>query len=182
MALTSVGAIYATQSLLLQRTYIPHTDDSEINRQPIFAGETLLLVPLATYQQGGVSAVQALIGTPSITGNCVIVDPVSKLVVDRMIADVAIYNGGSGTMPDGHLVVASDAAMVGDLWNGTIFTRAYLELDHTTGLVVATSTQNILTAAPTLNALNRLINASAAPGAIIGSSVYLTARIVAGVV
>ena len=73
MPITSVGAIYATASKLLQRVYIPHANDSEINQQHVGAGETLTTVPLATYRQGGPGAVQALIGTPTFSGRCVVV-------------------------------------------------------------------------------------------------------------
>jgi len=150
MALTSVGAFYATVSKLLQRVYIPHGDDSEIAQQPITAGESLLLVPLATYQQGGAPAVQALIGTPSITGFCAIVDPNSRLVIDHFIADTAIYNGGSGKRPDGNLIAAEAiGSMVGDTWDGTNFSRPYAEVSSSNGQVVSISTKTVPAVAAT---------------------------------
>jgi hypothetical protein len=166
MPVTQVGAIYATVSKLLQRIYIPHADDSEINQQAIAAGETLLLVPIATYQSGGAPAVQALIGTPTFSGRCAVVHPTTKLVLSHIIADPAIYSD-----PSGNLIIAHDHSIVGDLWTGSVFTRLFVEVDHTTAKIVGTSTQNILTVAPTANALNWMLNASVAPNAITGTTI-----------
>jgi hypothetical protein len=175
MALTSVAAIYATGSLLLQRIYIPSGDDNEINLQHVGAGETLVRMPLSTYQTGGPVGVQAAIGIPSFSGRCAVVDGTTNTVTEHIIADPAIYSDLQG-----RAVVASDITIIGDFWTGTQFTRAYLELDATTGLVVALSTQPIATAKPSLNALNLLIPASIDPSAVIGSSIpNITAKIVA---
>ncbi len=145
MPVTQVGAIYATTSKLLQRIYIPHADDSEINQQHVAAGETRTTVPAVTYQQGGAAAVQALIGTPTFSGRCVVVDG-TNTVVDAVVADPALYTDSRGT------VMAHDHAIPGDAWNGSIFTRRYVEINPLapTALtaIVAVSVQNILTAAP----------------------------------
>jgi hypothetical protein len=141
MAVTSVGAIYATVSLLLQRVYIPSADDSEISAQHIGAGETLALVPIATWQSGGPQAVQAAIGIPTFSGRCALV--AAGTVVDHIIADPAFYSD-----PSGRLVIAHDTTCVGDTWTGTIFTRSFAEFVPATGIVVVISTQNIDTAVP----------------------------------
>jgi hypothetical protein len=173
MAITSIGAIFATNSKLLQRIYIPHADDSEISQQPVASGETLIAVPLATFQSGSVPAVQAAIGAPTFSGRCAIVDATNK-VIDHLTADPALY-----TDPRGQ-VIHHDHTNIGDTWDGTKFNRAYIELDHTTGLVVGTSIQPIDSVAPKVNAINIMANASMAPSAIIGASVpILTAKIVA---
>jgi|SRR5882672_12234364 len=118
MAIMSVGAIYATQSKLLQRVYVPSVDDSEIANQHVGVGESIVLIPMSTYVQGGGPAVQAVIGTPTITGICALVDH-TDTVVGKIIADPEIY-----THPiAGHRVVLNDTAMVGDKWDGTAFHR-----------------------------------------------------------
>lgn len=170
---SSVGAIYATASKLLQRIYIPSVSDAEIAQQFVAAGETLLNVPLATYQQGGIAAVQALVGTPTFSGRCAVVDGTNK-VIDHIIADPLLY-----TDPRGQ-VIPHDHTIIGDAWNGSAFTRLFVELDHTTGLVVKSAVQPINTAAPQVNALNWLVIGSVAPTALPGQSVpLLTAKIVA---
>ena len=145
MAVTKVGAIYATQSKLLQRVYVPHADDGEINQQHVGAGETRTTAPLATYQTGGPSAVQALIGTPTFSGRCVVIDG-TNTVIDVVIADPTLYTDSRGT------VVPNDLAIPGDLWTGSVFTRRYVEVNPlaATALtaIVAVSVQNIATAAP----------------------------------
>ncbi len=123
MPITQVGAIYATGSKLLQRVYIPHADDSEIAQQPVGVGEALLNVPIATYQTGGPGAVQGVIGIPNFSGRCVVVDPNSNLVIDVVVADPALYTDPRGS------VVTSDQAIVGDVWDGTQFTRRYVEVN-----------------------------------------------------
>jgi hypothetical protein len=151
MALTSVGAFYASQSLLLQRIYIPDADDSEINLQPLFPGETVLLVPIETYRTGGPAAIQALVGKPHVTGNglsnasgrCAVVDKASGLVVDNIIADPALYAD-----PSGGLVIPHDQTCVGDAWTGATFTRQFAEISLATSKYVNITTQNIDTAAP----------------------------------
>jgi|SRR6516162_866482 hypothetical protein len=100
MAITSIGAIYATKSRLLQRVYIPHDDDSEIEQQHRHPGETLLRVPIETYRSGGAPAVQALIGTPAHDGRCIVRHKITGEILDRIIADPDIYRH-----PEGHHVV-----------------------------------------------------------------------------
>src|SRR6266853_6248533 len=113
MAVTSVGAIYATQSKLLQRIYIPSSDDLEIQNQHLGVGETLQLIPIAIYQQGGESAVQAAVGIPEISGRCAVVNGANTCAA-IIIADPAIYAD-----PNGGLVVSSDQVAIGDSWDGT---------------------------------------------------------------
>jgi hypothetical protein len=137
MAVTSVGAIYATGSLLLQRIYIPDADDSEISNQFVLPGETLVRIPQSTYQLGGSAAVQAAIGTPSFSGRCVIVDNTST-VIGSLKADPALY-----TDPQGRQIIAHDRASIGDTWTGTIFTRPFAEYVPATGIITVISTQNI---------------------------------------
>ncbi len=122
MPVTNVGAIYATQSKLLQRVYVPHADDSEIAQQHVAAGETLLNVPIATYLTGGQSAVQAAIGVPTFSGRCAVVDG-TNTVVDAITADPVLYVDPRGT------VVANDFAILGDTWNGSVFIRRYVEIN-----------------------------------------------------
>jgi hypothetical protein len=166
MAVTQVGAFFATASKLLQRVYIPSHNDSEITQQPLAAGETLMNVPLATYQTGGAAAVQALIGAPTFSGRCAIADKNTNLVVGIIIADPSLY-----TDPNGQIIIADDHAMLGDLWTGTQFTRRYVEINPhaATALasIVAVSTQaignptpvttgNIMMASATLNVGNAI--------------------------
>jgi hypothetical protein len=173
MPVTQVGVIFATVSRLLQRVYIPSIDDSEIAQQFMAAGESLLRVPLTTYQAGGVAAMQASVGTPTFSGRCVVIDGTNK-VIDAIIADPVLY-----TDPRGQ-VIPHDHAMIGDAWNGTQFTRLFIELDHTTGLVVKAAVQPIDSVAPQVNALNWLVVGQVAPNALPGQSIpTLTAKIVA---
>jgi hypothetical protein len=168
MAVTQVGAIYATVSKLLQRVYIPHANNSEIAQQFIAAGETLLNVPIATYQTGGQAAVQALIGAPSFSGRCAIVDKTTSFVLDVIVADPVLYAD-----PNGNHVIPHDHVMPTDLWTGTgsQFTRRYVEINpHApTALtaIVAVSVQsidnpvpgtpgNIMMASATLNVGNAI--------------------------
>jgi hypothetical protein len=123
MPVTQVGAIYATVSKLLQRVYIPHADDSEIDQQHVGASESLLKVPIATYKTGGPPAVQAAVGTPTFSGACAVVDN-TNTVISTIIADPTIYAD-----PGGNTVMASDLAQVGDTWNGTQFMRRYVEVN-----------------------------------------------------
>lgn len=108
MAVTYVGAIYATASLLLQRVYIPHADDGEIGQQHVGRGETIIIVPIEAYRHGGAAALQALIGEPKHDGRCAVVDHTGT-VVDVIIADPDIYSH-----PDGHRVIVHAQARVGD--------------------------------------------------------------------
>jgi hypothetical protein len=141
MALTSVGAIYATGSLLLQRIYIPQLDDIEIDQQYVAAGETLVKLPLATFDEGQ-AAVQAAIGTPSFSGRCAVVNS-SNVVIALIVADPAIY-----TDPNGNQVIAHDQANIGDTWNGSVFENTFLEVSPTTAKVVAVTTHNIMSPTP----------------------------------
>jgi len=149
-------------SKLLQRVYIPGADDSEIAQQHVGAGETMLSVPVATYQTGGAPAVQAVIGAPTFSGRCAVVDKNSNLVVSAIIADPALYSD-----PGGNLVMAHDLATTGDTWTGSQFMRRYVEVNPKapTALtaIVAVSTVpvgvtptpvtagNIMIASPTMN-------------------------------
>ena len=166
MAKTSVGAIYATGSLLLQRVYIPDFDDSEINQQFVGPGETLVQLPLVTYQTGGHPAMQTLIGTPTFSGVCAVVSS-ANVVIDRIIADPAIYTDPRG------LTIASDLAMHGDTWTGTIFTRQFAEVSKATGLVVGISAQNIASPVPT-TAGNYMISMGGSVTALQLGSVAIT--------
>jgi hypothetical protein len=152
MPVTQVGAIFATASKLLQRVYIPHADDSEIPLQHVGAGETLLNVPIATYRTGGAAAVQSVIGTPTFSGRCVVVDKNTNLVTNAIIADPAIYAD-----PSGNTVMAHDVALPGDLWTGTQFTRRYVEITPANGTVISVSTQPIMSAKP-VTATNFLVS------------------------
>jgi len=128
MALTSVGAFYATVSKLLQRVFIPSVDDSEIVAQPIAGGETLGIYPLATFQAGGPAAIQALIGAPTFSGRCVVVDG-TNTVIDSVIADPVLYSDPRGAC------IASDRATNGDKWTGSYFTRLFAEYDSSRNIV-----------------------------------------------
>jgi hypothetical protein len=159
MALTSVGAIYGTQSNHLQRIYIPDNDDSEINNQYVGPGESVMLVPISVYQNGGPDAVQAAVGPydTTVAGRCAIVSNTTLKVIDHIIADTNIYNGATGLNPDGNHVVRHDNTAIGDAWLSTInFTRRYAEITPANGSVVAVSTQNINNAAPA-NGQNLLV-------------------------
>jgi hypothetical protein len=157
MPVTQVGAIYATGSLLLQRIYIPDSNDSEIDQQHVGVGETLVKVPIATLHSGGHPAVQSAIGTPTFSGRCAVVDQNSNLVVDLIIADPVLYSDPRGP------VIAHDHVAHGDLWTGVgaNFTRRYVEINPNAAIalaaIVAVSVQNIDTAAPT-TAGNVLMN------------------------
>jgi hypothetical protein len=173
MAVTQIGAIYATGSKLLQRVYVPSVNDSEIDAQHIGAGETLTHVPLATYQAGGSVAVQAALGAPSISGRCAVVDN-TNMVVDHIIADLAVFGA---TDPQGRLLVASDRSAVGDAWNGTNFMRRYVEINpHApTALssIVAVSIQNIDTAAPATAGNILMASGTLNAGSVIAPSLFL---------
>jgi hypothetical protein len=103
MPITQVGAIYATRSKLLQRIYIPHADDSEIAQQHVGPGESLLTLPLGTFEAGGPPAVQRTIGTPAHNGHCKVIHKSTGKVVERIIADPELYKH-----PDGHHVVLEE--------------------------------------------------------------------------
>jgi len=141
-------------------------DDSEIGRQFVGNGETLVSVPMATYQAGSVPAVQAAIGKPTFSGRCVVINNAST-VIDAIIADPAVYSDPRGQ------VIPSDLAKVGDVWNGNNFTRLYAQVSSTTGNIVSTSLQPIDSAAATVG--NILIVAP--PAALIGQNVIGTAKL-----
>jgi hypothetical protein len=103
MSITSVGAIFAMGSKLLQRIYIPSADDSEIDGQFVGDGESLLWVPIAVYREGGPTAVQAFVGEPAHNGLCHVIDRVTGDILQTIIADPDIYEH-----PDGHKVVLVD--------------------------------------------------------------------------
>jgi len=159
MALTSVGAFYATVSKLLQRVFIPSVDDSEIVAQPIAAGETLGIYPLSTFQAGGPPAIQALIGAPTFSGRCAVVDG-TNTVIDAIIADPVLYSDSRGAC------IASDKATTGDKWTGSYFTRIFAEYDSTRN-IVAVGPYKIENQVP-VNAGNKLI---AVP---VGGAVWAT--------
>jgi hypothetical protein len=102
MALTSVGAIYATQTKLLQRVYIPHGDDREIAEQHVHPMESVLLVPLAVYRDGGAQAVQDLIGKPSTDGYCALHHKDTGEIINHIIWDVTVHGY---VHPEGHRVI-----------------------------------------------------------------------------
>ena len=95
MAVTQILAIYATKSLLLQRIYIPHADDSENGQQHVAKGESTVLLPLSMYAEGGPQAVQAAIGQPLISGHCVVVDH-NNQIIDHIHADPELYSDPRG--------------------------------------------------------------------------------------
>lgn len=139
MSITNVGAIYATVSKLLQRVYVPSLSDAEISQQYVADGETLQNVSLAVFQKGGLVAVQAAIGVPSISGRCAIIDG-TNVCIDVIIADPAIYAD-----PNGNQLILSDLAAVGDTWVAAAsqFQRRYAEYDTSTRVVNNISMQNI---------------------------------------
>jgi hypothetical protein len=167
MAFASVGAIYATVSKLLQRIYIPHADDSEIVQQPIRSGETLLYIPIATFQSGGAQAIQAIIGIPTFSGRCAVVDG-TNTVIALIIADPAINIDPRGQS------IAHDLANMGDTWNGTHFTRLLAEASFATGKIISISPQNIdaMTVATTGNYL-----CPVGPTVLLGQTVLPAAKV-----
>jgi hypothetical protein len=166
MPITSVGAIYATNSKLLQRIYVPHGDDSEIAQQFVAAGETLVSVPLAIYQSGGVLAVQSAIGTPTFSGRCVVVNNANS-VIDAILADPAIYSDPRGQ------VIPSDFAMVNDHWTGTTFTRVLAQVSLTTGNIVSIGPQAISNATAASGNILMVVG----PSALLGQNVIGTAKL-----
>ena len=108
-AVTSIGAIYATKSKLLQRVYIPSFDDAEIDNQHVHPGETLTRLPLDLYVPGGAAFCQSIIGVPTFSGRCVVVDD-NNVIVDAITADPDIYWDARGR------VIPSDDGGVGDVW------------------------------------------------------------------
>jgi hypothetical protein len=102
MAVTKVGAIYATQTKLLQRVFIPHGDDREIDEQHVHPKESVLFVPIEVYQTGGAQAVQALIGNPTTDGHCALHHRDTGEIIDNIIWDVTVHGH---VHPDGHRVV-----------------------------------------------------------------------------
>jgi hypothetical protein len=102
MALTQVGAIYATQTKLLQRIYIPHGDDSEIAQQHVHPMESLLLVPITVYEKGGVAAVQAAVGKSTTDGYCFLHHKDTGEILGAIIWDVTVHGH---VHPEGHRVV-----------------------------------------------------------------------------
>jgi hypothetical protein len=147
-AITKVGVFYAIGTKLVQRIYIPTTNDSEIDQQFILPGEAVLKVPIETYRSGGPVAMQAVVGAPTFSGRCVVVDKITHQVTAVITADPVLFPAD----PSGNAVIASDNAIIGDTWDGTNFTRRYVEINPhaATALsaVVAVSMQNINTAAP----------------------------------
>ena len=141
--ITSVAAIYATNSKLLQRIVVPDNDDAELDQYPPGPGESLLLVPIENYRVTGAVGAQEVIGPPTFSGVCAVVDKDTNLVIDRIIADPELY-----ASPDGHAVIPSDAAMHGDIWDGTQFSRQFAEVDQITGMVVDVYTVPIDTPPP----------------------------------
>ena len=107
--------IYATGSKLLQRIYLPHASDDEIDRQHVGAGETLVRVPMEIFRRGQ-DAIQAFIGTPAHSGVCCVVHKETKRVIDRIIADPELYQH-----PDGHHIIQSDGGDHGQIWTGERF-------------------------------------------------------------
>jgi hypothetical protein len=143
MAITSVGAIFSTQSKLLQRIYIPSLEDSEISAQFVGNGETMTLIPISIHQLGGSAGVQAAIGAPTFSGRCAVVDG-TNTVIDLIVADPAIYADPRGT------TIAHDSAQIGDSWDGIKFSRRYAEYDPATMIVVAVGPQPIDNPVPTI--------------------------------
>lgn len=115
---TKVGAFFAAKSLLLLRIYIPDSDDSEIAEQHVRTGESLALVPIEVFKDGGPKAVQSFIGQPSHSGVCAVVHRHTNVVIDRIIAEPELYRH-----PDGHHVIQHDGAGLGDFWDGRDFIR-----------------------------------------------------------
>jgi hypothetical protein len=102
MAVTVVLAIYATQTKLLQRVYIPHGDDRETLEQHVHPLESFILVPLSVYEKGGAEAVQDLIGQPTTDGHCAVHHKDTGEIIDYVIWDVTVH----GNMhPEGHRIV-----------------------------------------------------------------------------
>ena len=128
--MTSIGVIFAGQSKLVQRIFIPSLDDSEIAQFVAGPGERKTTMALSVYQDGGPAAVQATVGTPTFSGRCAVVDQ-TNTVIDLIMADPTLYSDPRGQ------VIAHDAAMQGDTWTGTQFTRTYVEYDPKTLTVTA---------------------------------------------
>jgi hypothetical protein len=99
MPVTKVGAIYATNSKLLQRIYIPHADDSEIAQQYVHPSESLIAIAIDVYRTGGAVAIQSIIGAPAHNGMCLVIHRDTGEVIDRIIADPEIYRH-----PEGHRI------------------------------------------------------------------------------
>jgi hypothetical protein len=98
--ITSVAAIYATRSKLLQRICIPHADDAELDGLHLHSGESLKKIPIRIYQSGGPQAIQAEIGIPDHDGQCNVVHKETGEIIDRIIADPDVYKH-----PSGHRIV-----------------------------------------------------------------------------
>jgi hypothetical protein len=146
-AVTKVGVFYAIGTKLVQRIYIPTTNDSEIDQQFILPGEAVLKVPIDVYRNGGPAAVQTTVGAPTFSGRCAVVDKVTSKVTAVIIADPALYADLGGNQ-----VIPNDNAIIGDLWTGSSFTRRYVEVNPhaptALSAIVAVSVQDITTAAP----------------------------------
>jgi len=168
MAVTSVGAIYATQSKLLQRIYVPHASDAEIDQQYVGPGESMVYVPANLYLQGGQDAVQTFVGAPTFSGRCAVVDKSTNVVIDHIIADPAIY-----THPNGHRVIPHDRTVTGDTWNGNNFIRKFAEISLLTNQYTNISMQNIDTAAPSTK--GNILLSNPPNNAVIGLTSILSA-------
>ena len=166
--MTSIGVIFAGQSKLVQRIYIPSLDDSEIAQQFVGPGEQLTTMALSVYQIGGADAVQVAIGAPTFSGRCAVVNP-QNIVVDVIIADPALYADSRGT------VIPHDAAKNGDIWDGTNFSRSYTEFNKTTAVIAAISNKVINNPVPANAISNKLMVTppNALPG---GIAPYNTAK------
>ena len=161
MPVTKVAAIYATRSKLLQRIIVPDNDDKELDQYPPGEGESVAFIPIDTYRKTGAIGAQEIIGQPTFSGVCAVVDKDTNLVIDRIIADPELY-----ASPEGHAVIPSDAAMHGDSWDGTQFSRQFAEVDPTTGMVVDVYVQPIDAPPP--------VNRNGGPGEYVGIIRYFT--------
>ena len=156
---TSVLMIYATRSRHLQRVYIPDDDSEDLSKIILLPGESAAIVPMSIYQTGGPAACQKLLGPhdESVAGVCAVVHKDTMAVVDRIIADVEVYHGGSRKTPDGHHLVRSDAAKHGDSWDGEQFFRMYAEIHPETGEIAAIERKPIDDPRPTLDGHHLLV-------------------------
>lgn len=123
--------IYASESTILRRIFVPDQEEQLSNNKLSESGESTVLIPLPASADACRAAIQKSSGKNAP-------DPTTAVVVGGVVQQVLMLDPALDSIPAATLV-PSVIAQVGDQWDGTKFLRRFVSVNALTGIVLQVS-------------------------------------------